>query len=71
MKFLIDNNIFPKLAILLKESGYESTHLKDVGKQNAADIEIFEFAFENNFVIITADTDLAICIQSGVKIYHR
>lgn len=57
MKFLIDNNLSPKLAGSISAFGFECLHVKNIDKQNATDQEIFEFAFENNFIIITADTD--------------
>jgi len=67
MKFLIDNNLSPKLSVLISTIGFESLHVKDIGKQNSTDQEIFEFAFENNFIIITADTDFGYLLSRWNK----
>ena len=67
MKFLIDNNISPKLAFLLSKTGFESIHVKDIGKHSAPDLEIFQFAFENDYIIITADTDFGFLLSKWDK----
>ena len=44
MRFLIDNNLAPALAIGLREEGHDAIHVRDYGLESADDEEIFERA---------------------------
>ncbi len=57
MKFLLDENMPPSLAILLKNEGYEARHVVEIGYTNTSDFKIIEFAAESGEVILTHDTD--------------
>lgn len=57
MHFLLDNNLSPKLIELLSELNHQATHVYDIGLSRASDREIFQYAKDNNMVIISADTD--------------
>lgn len=57
MHFLIDNNISPKLTTLIKQLGYQSTHVSQIKMSKATDEEIFQYAKKNEMIIISADTD--------------
>lgn len=57
MKFLIDNNLSPELSKSLIQSGFDSVHVKQLKKSSASDDELFQIAFEENRIIITADVD--------------
>lgn len=57
MKFLLDENIPPSLATKLKEVGYETRHVFDIGLNASPDFSIADFAASNDEVIITHDTD--------------
>ncbi|MGE3801932.1 MAG: DUF5615 family PIN-like protein [Candidatus Kapaibacterium sp.] len=57
MKFLVDNALPPIVAELLAESGHEAAHVRDFEMQSASDEEIFNFAAQEGYVIISADTD--------------
>ncbi len=57
MKFLIDKNLSPTLSTSLNEHGFDSIHVKHLNKSSASDEEIFQIAFEENRIIITADVD--------------
>lgn len=53
MKFLIDNALSPYVAEALKTEGYAAVHIRDYGMQDADDEDIFEFAAEEDMVIIS------------------
>jgi len=57
MKFLIDNALSPIIAEGLQKAGFEAIHVRDIGLRSAADSVIFEHAFKNDRIIISADTD--------------
>ena len=37
MRFLVDNNLSPKLADLLESSGHQAVHVRNYGSQAAPD----------------------------------
>lgn len=55
--FLIDNNLSPKLAIVLKETYHGIIHVADVMLDEADDIKIWKYATDNNLNILTKDAD--------------
>jgi len=57
VKFLIDNALSPFLARILESEGHVATHVRDCGLQDAEDQRIFDYAADNEMVIISADTD--------------
>ncbi len=57
MKFLIDNALSPIIAQGLQKVDFEAIHVKDIGLHSASDSVIFEYAFNNDQIIISADTD--------------
>lgn len=57
MKLLFDQNLSPKLIFWLKDSFPGSKHLQDLGLNEASDKEVWLFAKDNNFIIISKDTD--------------
>lgn len=57
MKFLFDQNISHKILRLLPEELTDSTHVKDKNLINSADRDIWDFAKQNDFVIVTQDSD--------------
>ena len=57
MKFLLDENISPSLAVLLQELGYETRHVNEIGYNNTPDFKISKFAATSGEIIITHDTD--------------
>ena len=58
MKLLVDNALSPVLAELLRKAGHEAVHVRDIGLHHAADEDIFERAASEDFVLVTADTEL-------------
>ena len=57
MKILIDMNISPNFADMFVKKGINAIHWIKVGEANAKDVEIFEYANKNNYVIMTSDLD--------------
>lgn len=61
MEFIVDAQLPPALARLMVAEGYQAKHLEDIGMQEAEDPDIWQYALENQAVIITKDEDF----------YHR
>lgn len=59
MRFLIDAPLPPRLAVALNALGHEAVHVREIGMQAADDKSIFQFAADNDYIIITADLDFA------------
>jgi len=57
MKLLFDENISFKLCKRLNDIYPQSTHVRFVGLENKMDIDIWEYAKEGNFIIVTQDSD--------------
>jgi predicted nuclease of predicted toxin-antitoxin system len=57
MRLLIDNALPPVLAELLRNTGHEAVHVRDIGLHSADDEQIFERAASEDFVLVSADTD--------------
>ena len=55
--FLIDESLSYKLAIKLRELGYNSKSVREIGLNGKEDIEIVRWSIENGAVIITGDLD--------------
>lgn len=59
MKLLFDQNLSRKLVNRLGDIFPESSHVQFHGLAEKTDTEIWEFAKENNFCIVTQDADFA------------
>lgn len=57
MKFLVDMPLSPKTAVFLKNLGHEAVRVNELGMARSKDIEIFDHAFKNDMVVLTADLD--------------
>ena len=57
MKLLFDQNLSPRLPRLLADLYSDSAHVREVGLRDASDAEIWRFAKENGFVIVSKDSD--------------
>lgn len=57
MKFLLDANLSPALIDPLREAGYETVHVADLGLLNASDDGILQRADDDGYTVITADSD--------------
>ena len=74
MKFLLDANLSPRVAEALKTGDTDCIHVADVGLATASDEVTFDYAADNDFVIITADSDfpmlLALRNVSAPSVVH-
>jgi|SRR3989344_2738312 len=59
MKLLLDQNISYKLVRELGMLYPNSNHIYLLGLHNASDHEIWNYALNNNFVIVTQDSDFS------------
>lgn len=59
MRLLVDENISPRVAVLLRESGIDATHVFDHGLGGRSDVEVSEVAVRENRTIVSADSDFA------------
>ena len=60
MKLLLfDQNISPRLVERLADAYSDSVHVSSVGMGNALDIEIWQYAYDNDYIIVTKDADFS------------
>jgi predicted nuclease of predicted toxin-antitoxin system len=59
MKLLVDMNLSPEWLTVLSEAGWPAIHWAFVGSPSANDVEIFAWARDNGYVVLTQDMDFA------------
>lgn len=57
MKLLFDENLSFKIVENIQDIFPESIHIKDIGLEKALDQQIWEYARDNKFLIVTKDSD--------------
>ena len=57
MRFLLDANLSPRVAGLLRAGGLDADHVRDHGLQAESDDMILTFARVHGFVVVSEDTD--------------
>jgi len=57
MRFLLDMGVSPKVAAFLQSKGHDALHLNDEGLNYLPDEEIIIKAFNEHYIILTADMD--------------
>ena len=62
MRLLIDMNLSPDWAPLLRENGFEAVHWSVTGAYNAPDTEIMQWARDHSWVVFTHDLDFGILL---------
>lgn len=72
MKVLIDMNLSPEWAGVLRQAGFESVHWSAVGRPDARDTELLAWALENDGIVFTNDLDfgrlLALTFATGPSV---
>ena len=59
MKLLLDENLSPRLIGALSDLYPGSSHVEDCGLPSAPDDQVWRFAAENGFLIVTQDSDFS------------
>ena len=60
MKFVVDAQLPPKLAIWLRTQGHEAVSLREISLQHADDSTIWAYASAEGATIVTKDEDFAL-----------
>lgn len=60
MKFLVDANLPPGLAVWLQKQGHTAIHVSNQPGLTADDMTVFAFARQQGLVIVTKDEDFAV-----------
>lgn len=69
MKFLIDMNLSPTWCETLRAAGFTATHWSLIGRFDAPDRELFDWAVANECVVFTNDLDFGalLAVSSASK----
>jgi predicted nuclease of predicted toxin-antitoxin system len=59
MKLLLDMNLTPRWAEFLESADFQVLHWSRLGRADASDSEIMEYAAEHEFVVLTHDLDFS------------
>lgn len=59
MKLLLDENLSPRLVASIRDLYPDSCHVEDCELLCATDEEIWRYAGQNDFVIVTKDSDFS------------
>lgn len=57
MRLLIDMNLSPQWVPVLEEAGWEAVHWSRIGRPDASDHEVLDYARSNGYVVFTHDLD--------------
>ena len=65
MKFLVDAQLPPALAVWLRELGHEAQHDQEIGLRDAEDSPIWQHAMQESAIVLTKDEDFAVRVRQG------
>ena len=68
MKILVDMNLSHKWAGFLLENGIEAVHWSSIGPHDSPDTDIFIYAQNNDFSILTNDLDFGFILANTQSI---
>lgn len=57
MRFLLDEQLPPKLAELLVEQGHEAEHINRIGLGGSSDADVWQYCINVKAVLLTKDAD--------------
>lgn len=57
MRFLVDLNLSPRLALRLREAGHDALHAADLDLFTTTDEQLIEIAREDERFVVSADSD--------------
>jgi predicted nuclease of predicted toxin-antitoxin system len=57
MKLLFDQNLSPRLVTRLADLFPDSDHVYPLGLDQALDIEVWNYARDNDFILVSKDAD--------------
>ncbi len=63
MSLLLDENLSPRLTIRLASLFTDLIHVRDVGLNQANDEDIWDWARENSYTVISADADFVALVN--------
>jgi predicted nuclease of predicted toxin-antitoxin system len=58
LKLLFDENLSPRLSLLLADLFPDSIHVRDVGMEATADPVVWDYAKNHDFMIVSKDADM-------------
>lgn len=58
MKLLLDQNLSRKLVARLGDLYPDSAHVAELGLDRASDREVWEFARDHGFILVSKDSDM-------------
>ena len=58
MKLLFDENLSPKLPLLLQDLFPNSLHVRDVGMKSTIDPVVWNYAMSEDLMIVSKDSDM-------------
>jgi predicted nuclease of predicted toxin-antitoxin system len=58
VRFLVDQNLSPRLAQLLVDAGHDAVHVQSLGLHTAPDTTVLARAANESRVLLSGDTDL-------------
>ncbi|MEM9273825.1 MAG: DUF5615 family PIN-like protein [Cyanobacteria bacterium P01_F01_bin.143] len=59
MKLLFDQNLSPRLVNRLADLYPNSNHLYNLGLDTKEDFAVWQYALDNNFIVVTKDADFS------------
>jgi len=65
VKLLLDANLSPEVARILREAGHDPLHVGDIGLLSAPDPEILQAAAKEERILLTADADFGALLALG------